>query len=257
MSDQFKRILSVAALSAASAGSAWAAPATVGTADIGGQNVGSIPGEGGTTGVQSVGSYVVESFSSNTFVRPLFMFNAAAFAGIDPNALTSASLSFNLTGSFLESGDTYATQVRLFSTPSLILLDSASAASQYAALTGDGGPNTTIATISFGGTPGLRTVNFNLAALTALSTILSSGAGYIGLTIREAAYVENGASSTGNGSPVNGLDGLLINSSSVSLTIDGAAAQVVPIPAAAPLFASVLAAAGLARRGRKRKQPRA
>lgn len=50
-----------------------------------------------------------------------------------------------------------------------------------------------------------------------------------------------------------GLDGLLINTNTVSLTIDGAAAaQVVPVPAALPLFVSVLAGAGVARQRRKR-----
>jgi hypothetical protein len=257
MGVQFNRILSAAIFSSVCAANAWATPVTTGTADISAQNI-VAPAEGATTASNySVGSYVVESFGSNSaqpnaVVRPIFMFDAAAFAGLDPTALTSASLSFILTGSWLESGDTYATQVRLFSTPSLIPLTSFAAASQYAALTGDGGPNTTIATVSFGSTPGLRTVTFDVAALAALSTILSSGAGYIGLTIREAAYVENGASSTGNGAPVNGLDGLRIDSSNVSLTIDGAAAQVVPVPAALPLFASVLAGAGFARLRRKR-----
>lgn len=246
-------LLASAALAAVCAGGAAAAPVTAGTVDIGAQNVGSIPSEGGTTGVVSVGSYAVESFASGSFVRPIFMFNTAAFAGLDPNALVSASLSFILTGSFLESGDTYTTQVRLFSTPSLIPLSDNASASQYAALTGDGGPNTTITTVSFGGTPGVRAVTFSLSALTALSAILSSG-GYIGLTIREAAYVDNGASSTGAGSPVPGLDGLLINPNSVTLTIDGAAAPVaqVPVPAALPLFVAGIAGFGALTRRRKR-----
>lgn len=239
-----------------SAGGALAAPVTIGTAEIRGENVTGIPTEGATTATNaSFGSYVVQYFggsSTSGFVRPILMFDRAAFASLDPNGLTSASLSFDLEGSYLEPGDVYTTQVRLFSTQTLIELANKESVGQYAALTGDGGPATTIATVNFGSAPGLRTVNFDAAALVALSTILNSGDGFIGLTIREAAYNDNGNGATGDASPVRNLDGLQITQASVSLTIDGAAAPVIPVPAALPLFASVLAGAGLFRAHRKR-----
>ncbi|MBY0421178.1 MAG: hypothetical protein K2Q06_02660 [Parvularculaceae bacterium] len=258
MRPTLKSMLVATAISVASASGASAATATIGVSNIGAQNLFGITAQGGSTATTpSIGNYVVESFARSfvapgRFVRPIMMFDAAAFAGLNPGALTSASLSFVLAGTFNESGDTYETQVRLFSTPGLIALDNGSVA-QYAALTGDGGPNTTIAALSFGSAPGVRTVNFDAAGLAALSTIVSSGNGFIGLSIREGAYVENGSSSTGTGSALAGLDGLIITPASVSLTINGAAAQqVVPVPAARPLFAGALA--GAAAIGRRRKR---
>jgi hypothetical protein len=99
-------------------------------------------------------------------------------------------LHYQVTADFAEVGETYSSEVRLFTTPltNIPLLPDPPAGDAIAALTGDGGAHTAIGTISLiHGVTGSFSLTFSPAGLAALQTAINGPDATIGIAFREFA----------------------------------------------------------------------
>ena len=200
----------------------------------------STPGATASTNI-SYGFFVSESYNGSfaSISRAIMLFDTSAFSALDAGGLTGASIGFNLGTNWIDAGETFQTELRMFGTSYGILDNSNRDA--LAAISGDGGAYSVVEAIIYNSaSTGLQTVTFDAADLAALAAILTSSSN-IGFAFKDPLLSTNDI-----------LDGIAIIPSSVSLSIDGAEAPAVPLPAGLPLLASGLGAIGLLGWRRKR-----
>ena len=135
----------------------------------------------GTTG----GAYTLgPSGGSGQYERCIIPFNRSDFAGIN-TPLTAARLKFNITTDFAETGESYISELRMFTTNSA--LDDGTK-NTFASLTGDGGSYTAIGTIALPhGITGFQTIEFTATGLLAMENAIKGSSTTIGFSFREFA----------------------------------------------------------------------
>ncbi len=135
----------------------------------------------------SHGSYAVGPAGGyyNRFARPIVSFLAEEFAQVaDGRPLLSARLQFTLTDDFLEPGEEYTSEVRLFGTEATALTYETRGV--YADLSGDGGNHEVIGEFVFtNGLRGTQTVTFSEGSLESLRGLINSSVARVGIAFRE------------------------------------------------------------------------
>ncbi len=186
---RFNRLLWTGLVCIAWTASGAHASITISVADVnfGFQNL-SVTTLGATTAnTILIGNYLVGPRGvAGQWERPIVPFLRSSFASIAGLSLTSATLKYNIVTDFTESGESYLSEVRLFTTnqTSLTLANR----NVFAALTGDGGAHTVVGTASLvDGVTGAQSLSFSAAALTGLYNAINGTDVTIGIAFREFA----------------------------------------------------------------------
>jgi hypothetical protein len=135
----------------------------------------------------SHGSYAVGPAGGyyDWLARPIVSFLAQEFAQVaDGRPLLSAQFQFTLTNDFLESGERYTSEVRLFGTEMTAL--KYETRNVFADLSGDGGNHEVIGEFVFrNGARGTRMVTFSEDSLEFLQELINSPIASVGIAFRE------------------------------------------------------------------------
>lgn len=118
------------------------------------------------------------------YSRPIIPFARANFAGLAGQPLASAWLSYTVTHDLVEAGESFISEVRLFTTDETDLTEDNR--NLFAAATGDGGANTTIGSVTLeDDMVGVQTLAISGAGLAALYDAINSSAAILGIAFRE------------------------------------------------------------------------
>ena len=143
---------------------------------------------GATTSIDvSFFNYVVgPNGAAGQWDRPIVPFPRTTFAAVAGLTLLSATLHYSIVKDFTEPGESYTSEVRLFTTAERDLLFGNRDA--FAGLTGDGGAHAVVGSVSLvNGDTGAQSLAFSAAALSALATAINGTDATIGIAFREFA----------------------------------------------------------------------